>query len=381
MRVVQKGARGLVGQALVLSFIAVLAACSDSDSGAGLEPAVSAPQPELSRAPFQELLDQGVNRYLGEYTPMLSSETDGVVTHQFGAGDGPLCLHGSEYKMLTRDAGSEDLVIFMDGGGACWPVVCVAEDEADSTIGQVGVLDPNSAINPVADWNVAFLPYCDGSIHGGDIDHDTDGDGVDDQFHRGLHNVSAGLDVTVQTFPQPRRILLAGVSGGGYGTLLTLPLVRTLYPDVPIEVLNDSGLGVTPAGDPMGAGVFEYWNMQSFVPASCPDCISDGVSTVLYDWMLSEDDNFRLAATSYKQDSTIGTLYTGLGDPAFEEALVGSLQEVESLYPERVHSFFKNGTDHTLLGDLTLSIGDLPLYEWLDNFLFGTEEWVTVIEE
>jgi hypothetical protein len=369
--------------AVLLLAMVLVAACSDDESGS-LESAVEA-APEAVRLPYQELYDQGADRYLGEYTPMLSTEADDSIIHQFGAGDGPLCLDGSEYEMSTRDLGSEDLLIFLEGGGACWPVLCAATENADASLtgegAKSGILDPTSELNPVKDWNVAYVPYCDGSIFGGNVDYDIDEDGIDDRFHRGLKNLSAAVDVTAHTFPQPRRIVIAGTSGGGYGTFSALPLVRRLYPDVPIEVINDSGLGAAPAGDPTASSVLEYWNSFSLVPESCADCLSEGNATGLFNWLMGEDENLRLAALSYKQDFTIGTFYTGLGDVAFEELLLASMSAVESENPERFRSFLKDGGAHTLLRSLSESIDGVTLSQWLSNFLYETEAWVTVIED
>ena len=92
----------------------LLGACSDGSDNRN--DSVVTPDP----TPFAELFEQGINRYLGLYTPMSSTSVDNVVTHTFGTGDGPLCLDGTEYGMATRDAGSDNLIIFLQGGGACW---------------------------------------------------------------------------------------------------------------------------------------------------------------------------------------------------------------------------------------------------------------------
>ena len=72
-----------------------------------------------SELPFQELYDQGVDRYLGVFTPTASETLEGAITrHSFGTGDGPLCFKGEEFSMYTRDGVSEELMIFLMGGGA-----------------------------------------------------------------------------------------------------------------------------------------------------------------------------------------------------------------------------------------------------------------------
>ena len=254
----------------VLAAAGSLAGCSDSSSD---RPA-AAPEPEPPEpvvAPFQELYDQGISRYIGEYTPMLSEEEEGIVTHSFGTGDGPLCIDGSEFRMATLDAGSQDLVIFLQGGGACWselPNSCT--ETASSGIPQSGILDPTRADNPVKDYNVAYFPYCDGGLHGSDRDTDSDGDGDADRFQRGLHNLSAGLDVALREFPNPRRVVLMGSSAGGLGTTFALPLVRYQFPDVRIDIVNDAGVGVNRPNQPEFLELLTNdWNSEAFFPESC----------------------------------------------------------------------------------------------------------------
>ncbi|MBM69235.1 MAG: vtpJ-therm [Haliea sp.] len=354
----------------------LLTACSDSTDSvvAPVEPPV-----EPAAVPFQELLDQGIARYLGEYTPMLSEQDGDVVNHSFGAGDGPLCLTGGEYTMATRDTGSEDLVIFLQGGGACWSDLCLATEQAAPGIPPLGVLDPAREGNPVAGWNTVYLPYCDGSLHAGDQDVDTDDDGVADRFHRGLHNLSASLDVAVNTFPAPRRILLTGSSAGGFGTTYALPLVRQLYPDVPIELINDSGLGLGRIDEPeFIQQLLTEWNATAFFPESCETCIGDdGHITDYHKYQLSEDENFRLGMMSYTRDTVIAVTFVQVGGEVFEEALLGELDDLEAAYPERVKSFVATGTDHTfLLGDLQKTAGGVSVADWISSMLLG-EGWET----
>ena len=153
---------------LVLPF---LGGCSDGSGNRGRDNPEAVP----SMAPFAELFEQGINRYIGMYTPMLSEVDGDIVNHSFGAGDGPLCLGGSEYTTATRDLGSDELMIFLEGGGACWSDLCAATSSASTGIPGVGPTDPNRTDNPVMGWSQVYLPYCDGSLHIGDADTDTDG--------------------------------------------------------------------------------------------------------------------------------------------------------------------------------------------------------------
>ena len=357
--------------ALTLAGLVAAAGCSDNNGG---NDAVVGPAP----APFQEIIDQGVTRYQGVYTPMLSEPDGDVVNHSFGAGDGPLCINGSEYSMATRDQGSDELVIFLEGGGACWSTFSSCTQAVEKGIPKNGILDPDLPGNPVAGWNTVYIPYCDGGLHASDADNDYDGDGQVESFQRGLHNLSASLDVAVSTFPSPRRILLTGNSAGGFGTTYALPLVRALYPDVPIELINDSGLGVSKPDDPDYIRLLlSDWNAGAFFPPSCETCIGeDGHTTDYHKWQLEQDDNFRLGMMSYKQDFVIGNAFLQIGGEAFEAALLEEMADLGAAYPERMHSFIANGTNHTFLQlDLGITAGGVTVLDWVTAMLDGSEAW------
>lgn len=338
---------------------------------------------EQDTPPFQELIDQGVTRYLGVYSPSSTTEEGNIVNHQFAGSDGPLCLSGKPYTMATRDEGTEDLMIFLQGGGACWFDLCAATEEAGPGIPPFGILNPDPASNnPLAGISTVYFPYCDGGLFASDADVDSDDDGAADRFHRGLHNLSAGLDVAVRSFPAPRRIVLVGVSGGGFGTLFALPLVRYLYPGVPIDVINDSGLGITRPDEPQWIQqIADYWNINSFFPASCPECKPVGSSAAIINWQLQEDPDVRLGMLSYTQDSTIGTFFLGLSGPAFEAVLRPTVADVEAVNPERMRSFLRAGGAHTFLLDLSTSVEGVTVADWVSAMLEGpADDWNSVAE-
>ena len=169
--------KSLCAYTLIAVSLIFLSACSDSNNPPP-PPPTPLPEPEPEPIPFETLYEQGVDQYLGEYTPMMSETTEGIVQHTFGTGDGPLCLRGGEYTMATREAAGEDLMIFLEGGGACNSEFCSATEVAAPGIPSRGILNPEFPNNPATDFNVAYLPYCDGSVFSGDIGYDEDDDGV-----------------------------------------------------------------------------------------------------------------------------------------------------------------------------------------------------------
>ena len=337
---------------------------SDSNSGNG-----------STSPPFQELYDQGIDRYLGVFTPMISDTLEeGVTRHSFGGGDGPLCYTGNEFNMSTRHGASEELLIFLQGGGVCGPTSCEAVP-VGLPLFNAGILSTDSAANPAADFDLGYVPYCDGTAFTGDRDIDSDGDGNEDRFFRGIQNLSASLDVIAMTYPAPSRILLAGNSAGGFGVHYALPLVRKLYPEVPIELINDSGMGIYEAGTQERLN--SYWNSADFFPASCSNCIGDdGNLTGYHDYQLTEDNNVRMGFISSTADEVI----TGSSiDPeVFGAELIGAVAELEEAHPESFRILIYYTDEHKyLIKQFDFGIGDTSVRQWVTDMLDRSDNWIS----
>ena len=86
----------------------------------------------LNAAALAELQDAGVNKYLG--TAQSTTSEHGVWTkHDFDPKlvldasypsgvrpDGPVCIAGTPYSVFSKVADPKKVLIFMQGGGACW---------------------------------------------------------------------------------------------------------------------------------------------------------------------------------------------------------------------------------------------------------------------
>ena len=353
-----------------------LSACSGSGgSGSAPESAPPAPPPVVEAVPFETLYEQGVDQYLGDFTPMLSEAANDIVQHTFGTGEGPRCLLGGDYTMATREGSSSELMIFLEGGGACNSLLCQATPVASPGMPRFGILNPEASSNPARNFNVAYLPYCDGSLFSGDTAIDTDDDGVVDRYHHGLKNLSASIDVIASTFPAPDRILLTGNSAGGFGTDYMLPLVRKLYPDTPIDLINDSGVGISRPG--YVDFVINEWNASRFFPDDCSDCVSEaGHTTGYHIYQLNEDPNLRMGFMSTKQDSVIADVFVGIGGEAFEAALLPEMEALAAAHPERFKSFIADGTTHTFLqAQFSREVEGVPAYQWVADMLSGSADW------
>ncbi len=358
---------------IVLSLLAVVgaAACGGRDS-----PASS----------FQEVYDLGIDQYLGTAQPTEKRDESAFVAYDFAPTDGPECLDGSPFRPDFRHTGSENLVIFFPGGGACWSDLCVASSftipgALGAAVTQLFDLPVDG--EPLGSWNLASLSYCDGSLFAGDADHDDDGDGVIDRYQRGLRNMSAGLDVAKREFPNPRRILIAGASGGGYSTIVAPFLVRRVWPDAAIDVINDAGVGLANPSDPSFVrGLLDEFNITRFIPESCTDCTGNGHVTRFIDWQLAHDDNLRIAAISSLQDFVIGTVFLHIPPEDFESALTSETALLAERYPGRYERFLYPGKGHTVIyvGLNSVAVDGITVASWLQTML-EHGDWRSIVAE
>ena len=301
----------------------------------------------------------GLTRYLATAAPTdIATSATGVTTYTFDPASGPVCMRGGEFRASVREGASDDLLIFLQGGGACWSDFCLAVTAAPAGIPTMDLLRTTPE-GPLRDADVLYLPYCDGSLFAGDRAVDENGDGTPDRIHHGLQNLSAALTAGYRRFPHPRRVVLAGSSGGGFGTILAAFLVRYVYPTVPLYVINDSGVGVARAGDTAFLGrILDEFGARGFIPADCTDCTRDGHITGLVRYLLDHDPNVRVAALSSWYDFVIAALFLRTTPTAFRDALATETGALHAAHPDRYRRFLYDGSGHTaLLGNATGIVG------------------------
>lgn len=367
---------------LLLGFALILSACGDTEAKngdgeeldfvsleeAGLEPFKLYEPPAGSSARLA--YEAGLVSYFEKITRVVhhtEGQRAGEEGFTFDKEEGPQCIRGDVYSVSTRDLGSKDLVLFLQGGGACWSDFCLAVTKAPTNMPRPLILNPELEANPVASMNVVYFPYCDGSLFAGDhIVPEDDPEKVEkghtERIYRGLANLTAGLVVSKARFPNPERIVLAGSSAGGYGTILASFLVRYVYPDAELIIVNDAGVGIGKDGQP---GFIDQllgeFGAARFVPDDCEECFVNGHITPLIDYFLSRDTNSRAAAVTSWYDFIIADIFMGVDPEDFADALDIETTKLHEKFPDRYRRYIywgSKGTGHTaLLGDASGLIG------------------------
>jgi hypothetical protein len=350
-----------------------------------------------------ELSAKGVDKYLGQFKPVQEIDVgDGWTKHVFDpdGGDGPICIAGTAFSAFTRQGNPSKLLIFEQGGGACWQDFynCNILSEAqEPPTARVGIWDFDSKENPFADYSIVYMPYCDGSVFSGDNDVFDPAFGAAIgvpqavvRFHRGMRNQSAGMDLAKKMFPHASRITVAGSSAGGVGAAGFAPfLVRLLYDnEVKLTVFNDAGpITVNQAAaDEIRARAAD-WQVGQFYPDSCSDCGDQpgDDSTAIIKWRLDNDSTIREAFYETDGDLTNRFFLDLLFDPAgFRELIVTKHGALNAAHPDRYKQFIVTGDEsHTALQTPLFYSQDANgvfLNQWAEDFLVPRPMWIDIVE-
>ncbi|HLL51892.1 MAG TPA: pectin acetylesterase-family hydrolase [Myxococcaceae bacterium] len=302
------------------------------------------------------------------------------------------CDEGTPTGLVANLSASKSLVIFFNGGGACWDATtCLALNT--STHGPItratfeagrfpfagSLLDRDVPNNPVKDWNFFFIPYCTGDLHIGDNDAVyTAGSTSRTIRHRGRKNTEAFLARIAATVPSPEQVLVTGSSAGGYGAALNYALVRSYFPAAKVYLVDDSGplLKGAAISTSLRAAWAASWKYGAVLDEIDPKVKDD--FSALYPALSAKFPQDRMALLSYSQDRVIRT-YLGLGASDFEAALNDLNATVIAPLP-RTRSFVVTGESHTMLGaPASKSSAGVNLLDWLNQMRTASDgAWTSV---
>ena len=358
----------------------------------------------LNSSASLELLASGLFSYAGDFAPATSEElADNWTKYTFDTdgGNGPICIAGTPFSAFTKPGNPSKLLIFLQGGGACWQdfYFCniLADDNPPPLAGLhsgiwVDSFDTGSEIinNPLANWSILYVPYCDGSVFTGDNDVvDASFPFGPVRFHRGLRNLTAAVDLAKIAFPHARRVVVAGSAAGGHGASQFAPfLVRYLYGNrIKLSVFNDAGK-FTPLNPDAISDIQDRaadWQFGQFYPASCTECSDEDQPTALIHWRLDNDDTVRDAYYCTDGDATNRFFNDIPTQEEYRELIVEEHGILHDAYPDRYMRFIRSGDDeHTALQRPTFYLGEadgVPLYDWTDDFLVPRPFWVDIVED
>ncbi len=380
---------GLILLAALLSAAAI--GCGDDDNGAAPTPQATATatvKPTATASPtatvppiVAELAATGIGRHLGIQPNAMNRNGQWEEYTYDKTAEMAICRGGTTYQVNLRRGSSNHVLIYLEGGGACWNyATCWQSPLAKLVAGPAvggGILDNTNADNPFKDWNIVYASYCDGSVFAGDniVDYRDK-----HTYHHGLQNVSAAVTLAQREFPNVDRLVVAGSSAGGFGTYTGYAVTRVAFPTTPLLVFDDSGPGLqNPADTQTIAERNTNWHFSSSVPPTCTECSTQ--LTYLTDWAVQRDPGLRVAYFDYQEDGVL-TFFLKLDADMFGSLLRTVTNDVQGRYPDRIKRFFPRGATHTaLVSDnfYTEELNGITVREWTADFLSNGPKWQDLI--
>ena len=276
----------------------------DAGSDAGPKDAAMDAAPDSSLAdtgaaqPDAGTVDAGRDAGPPPPAPLPTGKREGEWTYV--EPEGALCRDGSKAGYFYRTGGDPSVMIFLNGSGACsdsffcgiTPKKVDESFTAESFIAASGNVlggpdptrqtPPNEGIlkrdsrNPVANWNMIFVPYCTGDVHAGSKPNATVPGISGQQQFVGYTNLGLILKSIGPSFSEAQKVLLAGTGAGGFGALLNMERTQDFFAaqGAKVSVITDSGI---PFQDQFLAACLQkkwrdIWNLDAVMPMNCTGC-------------------------------------------------------------------------------------------------------------
>ncbi|WP_412061014.1 pectin acetylesterase-family hydrolase [Rubrivirga sp. IMCC45206] len=309
--------------------------------------------------------------------------------------EGSVCRDGSATGIGVRlQEGADDLVIYLEGGGACFNGATCAtnpstfgEAQFTSRIGQVGDagLFRTGADNPVGAYNMVYVPYCTGDLHGGSFPNNTL---IDAQFGTSLgaqqfvghQNVERALDLLADGLPTPGQVVLTGASAGGFGTLLNFDEVASTFTQSDLVLVDDSGplfFADNVFSPQLAAQVTGLYNLSAAIPGGAALFAPDALPGV-YNYYATQYPTATFGLASSLGDDTIQTFFgvgQAPGNVITDEEYAAGLRDVRGRLDARWGTYFVEGDAHTILLVPSRYMGasaGVAFDDWFAGLLAGT---------
>jgi len=264
---------------VIIAAVGVAACSSSGDDTVGSTDAATtiAPvEPTVSTASTEpEAPATSASPETTEVTPTTeAAEAESVTVGEWIAipgGDDCRCSDGSPFELWERPADPTKVVLYFQGGGACFSAETCGPDSSTFTrnliIGAVpdfgGIFDETNLENPLAGHSIVYVPYCTGDVHLGDrVTEYSDTVTID---HNGFPNALKGLDTVLANYPDVEQLVVAGASAGSIPTPAFAGLAADVLTDTEIVTFGDSSAAY-PDVPALNAGIGALWGVLENVP-------------------------------------------------------------------------------------------------------------------
>lgn len=305
------------------------------------------------------------------------------------------CRDGSQAGIAVNfESASSKVMIFLQGGGACFdPLTCAtnpANVTGQQTPAATGVFDRTNAKNPVAGWNFVYVPYCTGDVGMGTNANGSVSGVTGTQKFVGYLNLQSFLNRVVPTFPKPSQVLLTGISAGGFAAAMSAPLVQRAFPSVKVAMVDDSG---PPMSDTYLPSCLQdewrtTWGFDDSVLKECGSACPDPtdyamdyakfLATTYPDRMVglldSETDSVISGFYGYGNNGCTGSLLTPVAGATYTAGLENFRSTITPL-DANFGTYFPDGSQHTWIASASLyteTQSGTALIDWFTNIVNDT---------
>ena len=303
--------------------------------------------------------------------------------------DGCVCSDGSTLTMYERVADPTKVVLFFEGGGACFSAeTCDPDGNPTYTVNRHGfsarnldrfggLFEFDNPDNPLASHSWIYVPYCTGDVHIGSTTHDY-GNGVVIE-HRGHANAMAALEHIASAYPDAEQIVVTGQSAGSVPTAQFGGLAADRFPSADIVTFGDSS-GAYPDVDGVSAVLGSVWGTLDAVP-DWPETAGIDMSG----WSFPEQyivagrhaPQIRFGRFDFAYDEVqafFGSL-AGVGADQLVTVIDATEAQIEAAGVE-VATYVAPGTNHVVSGDSALyemEVDGIRLVDWLRDLIEGPD--------
>ena len=311
---------------------------------------------------------------------------------QIAGGPGTGCAQDSSFAFFVHPGDDRRLVIFFQGGGACWNSQnCDLRGGAtfDSNVepGDApgrgdGMLDLSNPASPIHGYTAVFVPYCTGDVFLGarTVAYTTPRtasapERVFHIRHHGIANAEWVLNWVFARVPNPSVILVAGGSAGAIPTPHYAARVAKHYPRSRVVQLGDGSGGYRSPAIP---GLLAQWGATTALRRDTAFRSVDSVALTfesLYVVAGRTEPRVTYAQFNTAEDETQRAYLSVLGMPnaRLPQLLAENFADIRNANP-RFRSYTAPGAEHTILMDsgfYGLVVDGVALRDWVARLLDG----------
>ena len=369
-------------RAVALATITVIAATATAGAGAASSPPTSEP-------PVTDEASTVTAGPAGATLPATETVATDAVWEKVVPGGDCACADGTEFNFWVREADPARVVLFLEGGGACFdPTSCAFTEEESTTYdwnispddepsSKGGIVAFDNPDNPFADYSFVYVPYCTGDIHLGEVTREYSPELTVE--HVGMVNGMAALSYLAENFADAEQVVVVGESAGSIASPVYAGLVSDLLPDAQVTVYAD-GSGAYPDDPDLNAGLGGLWGTFE----TMPDWeVNEGLTP--QDWGIPRfwvqaglhDPEIVMSRFDHAYDEVQAAFMTITGaDTSDLAASIAANEAAIEAAGVTQHSFTAPGTDHTLvLGDgfYDLEVDGVALMDWVADIVAGAD--------